>query len=81
MLILLVNAEKNVFGCEKEELRWHERDGEEKRSRSLDIRRLFGADGDTESSGEGLLDLGSRVRGGGGFVQLCRANDLNDAIL
>ena len=48
-MLVLIDAEKNVFDCE-EELR-HGRDGD---GSSLYVRRLFGTDNDTKSSGEGL---------------------------
>ena len=52
-MLALIDAEKNVFDCEDELLRYG-RDGDEKRGSSLDVRRLFGTGGDTKSSGEGL---------------------------
>jgi hypothetical protein len=59
MIVLLIGAEKNMFGCEEEEIAWLGRDGEEKCGCALDARGLFGTDSDTKSSGKGLSDLES----------------------
>ena len=75
MIVLLIDAEKNVFGGEEEELARLGRDGEEKCGSSLDVRGLFGADGDTLSSGEGLSGPGCGVVVGDSLVHLRKGSE------
>lgn len=54
MSVVLIDTEKNVSGCDEEEFARLGRISEEKCGSSLNVWGVFGADSDTESSGEGL---------------------------
>ena len=59
-----------MSGCDEVDLAGVERVGDEESTSSLDGWGNFGADGETEGSGERLSDPGSGVGGGDGLVHL-----------
>jgi hypothetical protein len=72
MLILIIDAEEHMFGCEEEELAQLRMDGGKEGGSALEVRSVLSRDGDTKRSQKGLLNLDSGIEGDNWLVQFRR---------